>query len=133
MVAVGAVNNMCYVLRYCYCRSLLMSLFREYCNRYAVTVLAVPLLMLSAAVFTEILLLPSMVPSTTFVVPVFSVVAVAVAGAASFGIIAVFIRIAFDGTYRRSGKIDDIVTILCYSLLSCGSVGTWSGIMTCAL
>lgn len=52
-----------------------------------------------------------MVPPTAFVVPV------AVAGTAFFGNIAVLIRIAFDSTRRVSGKIDDIVTILCYSVL----------------
>lgn len=69
--------------------------------------------MSAAAACPKLLLLLSMVPSTTFVVPVFFVVAVAVADAGFFGIIAVLIRFAFDGTRRDSGKVDDIMTILC--------------------
>lgn len=118
MPVVAAVGNLCTVVHCYYSLSLLVSLYREDCNRYAVTALAVLVLMLAAAACTELLLLLSMVPSTAFVVPVFFVVAVAVAGAAFFGIIAVLIRIAFDGTRRGSGKVDDIVTILCSSLLS---------------
>lgn len=118
MPVVAAVGNLCTVVHCYYSLSLLVSLYREESNRYAVTVLAVLLLMLAAAACTELLLLLSIVPSTAFVVPVFFVVAIAVAGAAFFSIIAVLIQIAFDGSRRGSGKVDDIMTILCSSLLS---------------
>ncbi len=82
MPVVAAVGNLCTVVHCYYSLSLLVSLYREESNRYAVTALAVLLLMLAAAACTELLLLLSIVPSTAFVVPVFFVVAIAVAGAA---------------------------------------------------